>query len=69
MKTVHQKGAMASLIRGILGALFGAFFGLMVYYPSWRFRGMFDDGEFAVWVAIGATSLVMGLGAALCEVE
>lgn len=69
MNTVHQKGWVASLIRGILGNLYGAFFGLLVFYPSWRFRGMFDDGELAVCVAIGATSLVMGLGAALCEVE
>lgn len=69
MNTVYQKGAMAALIRGVLGALFGAFIGLMVFYPSWRFRGMFDNGEFAVWVAIGATTLAMGLVAALCDAE
>ena len=69
MNTMHQKGWFAAIIRGVLGGLFGALFGLLVFYPSWRFRGMFDDGETAVWFAIALTSLVIGLGATFLEFE
>jgi len=69
MNTVHQKGPGAAAVRGVLGALFGALFGLVAFYPSWRFRGMFEDGETACWIAIGLTSLAFALGCALGDGE